>query len=116
MGYTENRGHKIVKGVERYGTETYPVWYSTRITRVVNSAGNVRADVMAYRMTREPIGQYLGDVVGHFSEPWQRYMDTQHAEALSELLALREDTTDMDLLNWTTGMLLAAGMHAEMMA
>jgi hypothetical protein len=45
----------------------------------------------------------------------QLYRNELHRRALVELLALREDTTDMDLMNWATQVLLDAGMHAEMM-
>jgi hypothetical protein len=83
MAHTsETRGHITVQSTERYGRTDYPVWYSTRITRVTFDDGHARADVMAFRSTTKPVGSYLGDVAGHFSEPWQRYMDTQHVQAL----------------------------------
>jgi hypothetical protein len=45
----------------------------------------------------------------------QLYRNELHRRALAELLALRENTTDMDLMNWAARVLLDAGMHAEMM-
>jgi hypothetical protein len=45
----------------------------------------------------------------------QLYRNELHRRALTELLALREDTTDMGLMNWAARVLLDAGMHAEMM-
>jgi hypothetical protein len=120
---TEYRGHRTVTAArpDYHGRPTSETeWITTVVTKVTFEdgpyAGLSYASRSNFRSATEPTGTYFGQALGGDQQPWQRYQDARHAEALAELLAFRVDTTDMRAENWATRVLLAAGMHAEMMA